>query len=610
MPNKASPSPAGSSPVNIPSNSHLPDMDLLYSPTSSKPPHHPSRLPSVMPSLSSLMNVPLDSQGTPSECPEFQASLLAVLAQWKVPHVEGVWLSSLQEELLTFCDPTVGPDVVTLLYQGETLSSFPHLYLLLLGHISLALHQILTELAVLKDDPHGFIFDPDFKALRSMEGVADPYLFKATWGVILFRAKCACEHIENELWRYHISLGQTDGLSLHSNDSTLSEVQDDFLLNSPRTNVFQLLQQDDYHQGITSVTQAPVESWLCSLPATRPPVPTHQYRSELNSLTSTPLLLPLVTTPHPVQVHFTSTTPATSVYIPGFGRIDDTQGTAFPCTPPTFRDPAGSCTGIVINMVIALRRLVLQIIERTMITEINHLHTPKGNSLHIPGTIPIIPMMTIMDQEEDLEAEEVEEMEVGQVATVEETAALDLVLEATLAMVVPLHREGLTILPLPLDPDILEEITITQIPLHLDSKIPLSSLPEWDGSPTSVIHYQLGEGVTGNLAQAAPFKFTGLAKAWFNGLPVTACITCTANMMNFLIFICNQFMHEEWHYDRSLEFDKMYFHRGKEFRNELPIEWILHCLSYAQLLYLEEAQQELLNNLVFCMPGNKNARKL
>lgn len=60
--NETSLSPAGSSPVNIPSNPRLPDVDLSYSPTSSKPPPQPTRLPSLTPFLTSLMHAPSESQ--------------------------------------------------------------------------------------------------------------------------------------------------------------------------------------------------------------------------------------------------------------------------------------------------------------------------------------------------------------------------------------------------------------------------------------------------------------------------------------------------------------------------------------------------------------------
>lgn len=135
---------------------------------------------------------------------------------------------------------------------------------------------------------------------------------------------------------------------------------------------------------------------------------------------------------------------------------------------------------------------------------------------------------------------------------------------------------------------------------QLSSKIPLSTIPEWNGSPTSVIQYvsklsyyqQLGDSVTDHLAWVAPFKFTGLAKTWFNGLSLADRLTCTANMSNFLIFIREQFMHAEWRYECGLKFDHMYFRRGREFKHELPIEWVLRRISYAKLLYPEEAEVE------------------
>ncbi|KAF9490994.1 hypothetical protein BDN71DRAFT_1510731 [Pleurotus eryngii] len=248
MPNDTSPSPAGSSPVAIPSSSRLPDVDLSYSPTTSKPPVTRLPLDSRSPSLASLTRV--SPEATPDKVPirlytrsvqnidlyiedlemsikryhlpnvdarallddyglefgllrscseEFQAGLLVVLVQWETPHVEGLWLDSLKDELSSFCDPSSCPELQTISYRGEDLFAFPHDYLLQLGHIALTLSQILYELALLKDDPHRFVFDPDFRSLRALEGASDVYLLKSIWSVLIFRIKKAKQRINNEL---------------------------------------------------------------------------------------------------------------------------------------------------------------------------------------------------------------------------------------------------------------------------------------------------------------------------------------------------------------------------------------------------------------------------
>ncbi|KDQ23706.1 hypothetical protein PLEOSDRAFT_162284 [Pleurotus ostreatus PC15] len=159
MPNDASPSPAGSSPVHIPSSSVPPIIDLSYSPTTSKPPARTLSHDSPTPSLTSLTNPLADD---PAEHParlftqsaqtlnlyiedletsmkkyhstrfdavallsdygihhgllrertaDFQAGLLAVLVRWETPHVEGFWLVSLKEELTSFCVHPPCPEV-------------------------------------------------------------------------------------------------------------------------------------------------------------------------------------------------------------------------------------------------------------------------------------------------------------------------------------------------------------------------------------------------------------------------------------------------------------------------------------------------------------------
>ncbi|KAF9488137.1 hypothetical protein BDN71DRAFT_1436355 [Pleurotus eryngii] len=256
---------------------------------------------------------------------DFQAGLLAVLAHWETPHVEGIWLVSLNEELPPFCIHPPCPEILSISYKGEDLYSFSHVYLLQLGHIVLALHQILDELATLKENPRGFVFDPEFKALRSLKGLSDLLLLKATWGVLMFCARKAHERISHKLCMHHIALMQIEGASIHSNDLTISVVQEEFLKNSPCTNILQLLQQEDYRTGIPSSIQEPIHKWLQNLPKPLPTAPSRIYHSNLNPVTSVPAVLPSITT-HPVQVHFATTNPSMSVYLPGFGTVEDTQG--------------------------------------------------------------------------------------------------------------------------------------------------------------------------------------------------------------------------------------------------------------------------------------------
>ncbi|KAF9491177.1 hypothetical protein BDN71DRAFT_1518973 [Pleurotus eryngii] len=690
MPNEVSPSPAGSSPVNIPSSSRLPDIDLMHSPTTSKTPFNSFPLASPTPSISSLTCAHSETPDDLDDClftrsartldlfvedlelslkryhsvnfdarlllkdygfqegtlhqrsPDFQAGLLAILGQWETPHVEGFWL-------------------------------------------------ILNELAVLKEDPKGFVFDPNFKSLRSLEGIPDSYLLQATWGVLMFRAKRACERINNELRTLRVILGQHNERSIHSNDSTLSDVRREFLQNSPRTNVFQLLQRNDYRNGIPYSVQGPVKHWLQQLPAPRPYVPARSYRSETEKSMVAPSVLPSITTPHPVQVHFASTPSSSSVYVPGYGAIEDSHGVGLssvrsrraasnssttrrsdgggplkcpqdpiPSLPPTPR--SDSPTG--------LQPLILP--SRT-----HSMDCPLPSSSYLQGaswTAPVPSKETTQHGNYPSSSHSsnkcTDDDNQGQLPTRSQGRPS-----------APYRRDpnypsndnsggrrgpeggpggnsgepggngggfggfgggpgnnrgpggppppgGPFNSPVqggrydpppppgPNDPDgggnppdppppagnipAFFPRPPVKFRWQLSSKIPLSSLPEWNGNPTTVIQYvselsyyqQLGDDVTNHLAQVAPFRFTRLAKTWFNGLSLTDRLACTANMPNFLIFIREQFMHDEWRYKRGLEFDRMYFRRGKEYRNELPIEWVLRRISYARLLYPEEAEVE------------------
>ncbi|KAF9490756.1 hypothetical protein BDN71DRAFT_1511013 [Pleurotus eryngii] len=679
MPNEVSPSPAGPSPVNIPSSSRLPDVDLTHSLTTSKAPFNSFPLVSPTPSLSSLTRAQSEMPDDPDNrlftrsarfldlfvedleislkryhsvnfdarlllkdygfqegmlhqrSPDFQAGLLAILGRWETPHVEGFWLTSLNEELKVYYEQPACPEVLTISHRGEDLFTFSHTYLLQLGHVVLALHQILSELSVLKEDLKSFVFDPNFKSLWSLEGVPDSYLLQATWGVLMFRTKQACERINNELRTLCVILGQHDDLSIHSNDSTLSD----------------LLQRDDYRNGIPPSVQGLVKHWLQQLPAPLPFVPACSYRSETEKSMVAPSVLPSITTPHPVQVHFAMTLSLSLVYVPEYGAVEDSHGVGLSSDPnlnlppsPRYDSPTGLQPLILPSRTHSMDRPLPSLsylqsanwsapakevtqygnypsstrssnkcidddnrgqlptcsqsktsapYQRNLNDSSNDNSGRRGGSGGGPGA------MVVEDQV--VTVEDLEDLEEVQVAT--EEGRYDPPPPPG-----PNNPDGGGNPPNPPPPAGNMPVFFPRPPANfrwqLSSKIPLLSLPEWNGSPTTVIQYvselsyyqQLGDEVTNHLARVAPFRFTGLAKTWFNGLSLTDRLACTANMPNFLIFICEQFMHDEWKYERGLEFDRMYFRWGKEYRNELPIEWVLRRISYARLLYPEEAEVE------------------
>ncbi|KDQ22324.1 hypothetical protein PLEOSDRAFT_1087003 [Pleurotus ostreatus PC15] len=110
-------------------------------------------------------------------------------------------------------------------------------------------------------------------------------------------------------------------MSLKTFDSTITDVRESFLRNSPRTNVLQLLRREDYRKGIPETVKEPVRLWLRGLkePDTNASLPV--YRSELRAPSTGPNILPSITTP---QVHFATKPPV--VHVPGYGSVQDTQG--------------------------------------------------------------------------------------------------------------------------------------------------------------------------------------------------------------------------------------------------------------------------------------------
>ncbi|KAF9487538.1 hypothetical protein BDN71DRAFT_1436778 [Pleurotus eryngii] len=641
MPNKVSPSPVGSSPVYIPTASRLLDIDLSYSPTISKNPHNALSHTSPTPSLMFLLNPSMDPSDNLSvllytwiaksldlfiedlaaslkkyhfpkfdalallddygfqngllheRTSSFQARLLAVLAHWETPHVKGFCLISLNEELPSFCIHLPCSKILMVSYHGEDLYTFSHTYLLPFSHITFALHQILDELVTLNGDPQGFIFEPGFKALRSFEGVPDLFLLKVTWGILMFHAKKAHKRTSNELCTHCIALMQNEGASVHSNNSTVSVVQEEFLRNSPCTNVLQLLQREDYHTGIPVTVQEPVYKGLQNLPKPLPVTLLFTYHSDLEPVSTAPAILPSITTSHLVQVHFATTAPSMKPI--GLCQHPTTHPnmatTPLPLAPPTN--------------------------DRMMIIAVVCPPALKVNNPICCEILPIHLPMTIWVDEEGLGEEAMEKMALRETAEVmgvapaamaEETEDLDRALaeiEAQGGLYNPFQYPGRNNPPPPPGPNRPDggydspdpPPPVGNLPLvtpqqpadfcwQLSSNILLLTIPEWNSSPTSVIY---------NI-------FTGLAKTWFNGLLLADCLTCTANMTNFLIFIHEQFMHTKWHYDQGLKFDCMYFRRATS--NFSTLMKLKSKLSYAVVYLINGLDPgELTFSMSICKPS-------
>ncbi|KAF9490993.1 hypothetical protein BDN71DRAFT_1510730 [Pleurotus eryngii] len=475
-------------------------------------------------------------------------------------------------------------------------------------------------------------------------------------------------------------------MSLHTNDLTISAVREEFLHNSPCTNTFLLLQREDYRAGIPDVAQEPVKQWLQGLPSPRPQIPSRFYSFDTNYTSIAPSILPSITTPHPVQVHFATSATSSSVYIPGFGQVEDSQGVSSAAVrsrraasiASTWRSETGgplSCPYKATHSLPSSPRSesptgLHPLILTQQAQSIDRL---PANTSYLQGkdwTIPSLPVNTSQrgnypssshpqnrrsdeDNRSRLSARAKGKLPShppddsneqnpytgprgngggpggngsgpgrnsggsggngggpggnggggpgrnggGSGGNGGGPGGNGPPPRGPYNPPHPYGRCGPNPPPDPGDhggggappdpppPGGLIPIPAPRAPLEFcwqfSSKIPLSSLPEWDGKPTTVIQYvselsyyqQLGDDITNHLARVTPFRFTGLAKTWFNGLSLNDRLRCTANMTNFLIFIREQFMHDKWRYEHGLEFDRMYFRRGKEFRNELPIEW-------------------------------------
>ncbi|KAF9486879.1 hypothetical protein BDN71DRAFT_1514521, partial [Pleurotus eryngii] len=102
---------------------------------------------------------------------------------------------------------------------------------------------------------------------------------------------------------------------------------------------------------------------------------------------------------------------------------------------------------------------------------------------------------------------------------------------------------------------------------QVNHKIPLSSLPEWNGEGKTLIDYltdltsysDLDEMMKSDIAQIAPTRFTLAAKDWFTTLPFEARRVATSSFDEFILCLREHFMDAHWIDERTIEYEEMRF---------------------------------------------------
>ncbi|KAL1758366.1 hypothetical protein FB107DRAFT_207173, partial [Schizophyllum commune] len=126
---------------------------------------------------------------------------------------------------------------------------------------------------------------------------------------------------------------------------------------------------------------------------------------------------------------------------------------------------------------------------------------------------------------------------------------------------------------------------------QVNHKIPLNSVPKWNGLGSSLIDYmielqelsRLGPMVRDGLAQYAPMEWAGKGLSWWRTLPLAARIHITSSWDNLMLAIRDHFMTDQWIQDRTAEFNAMEFRKGR--REETPLEYLQRRIRVAYFLF-------------------------
>ncbi|KDQ27178.1 hypothetical protein PLEOSDRAFT_1043442, partial [Pleurotus ostreatus PC15] len=135
---------------------------------------------------------------------------------------------------------------------------------------------------------------------------------------------------------------------------------------------------------------------------------------------------------------------------------------------------------------------------------------------------------------------------------------------------------------------------------QINHKIPLSSLPEWNGKGKTLIHYltdltsysDLDELMKSDIAQVAPTRFTHAAKDWFTTLPSEARRAAMSSFDEFILCLREHFMDAHWIDERTIEYEEMRFRQPGHTR-ETPLQFFQRRLKYSRFLFSENDENDV-----------------
>ncbi|KAF9497355.1 hypothetical protein BDN71DRAFT_1429539 [Pleurotus eryngii] len=154
------------------------------------------------------------------------------------------------------------------------------------------------------------------------------------------------------------------------------------------------------------------------------------------------------------------------------------------------------------------------------------------------------------------------------------------------------------------DPDRLDHRCCSPPPpehWQVNHKIPLSSLPEWNGEGKTLINYltdlmsysDLDKLMKSDIAQIAPTWFTTYAtKDWFTTLPSEVHWIAMSSFNEFILCLREHFMDVHWIDEHTIEYKEMCFWQLGHTK-ETPLQFIQQCLKYSRFLFSENDENDM-----------------
>ncbi|KAF9488514.1 hypothetical protein BDN71DRAFT_1357488, partial [Pleurotus eryngii] len=135
---------------------------------------------------------------------------------------------------------------------------------------------------------------------------------------------------------------------------------------------------------------------------------------------------------------------------------------------------------------------------------------------------------------------------------------------------------------------------------QVNHKIPLSSLPKWNGEGKTLIDYltdltlysDLDEMMKSDIAQIVLTRFTYTAKDWFTTLPSEAQRVAMSSFNEFILCLWEHFMDVHWIDEHTIEYKEMCFWQTGHTK-ELPLQFIQCCLKYSCFLFSENDENDV-----------------